>query len=70
MTPYYDPLLAKIVAHGAHRDAAITSMRRALTGLIIEGIHTNIGLHQRIMDNAQFQAGEVDTDFLARVLLP
>lgn len=68
ITPYYDPLLAKIVAHGATRDEAIARMRAALAATTIEGLHTNIQLHQQILDNAQFQAGQVDTGFLMQLL--
>lgn len=64
ITPYYDPLLAKIVAHGATRKDAIRRMQQALSNITIEGIHTNIALHRTIMEHPQFQAGNVDTTFL------
>ncbi|MDH3601887.1 MAG: acetyl-CoA carboxylase biotin carboxylase subunit [Candidatus Tectomicrobia bacterium] len=68
ITPYYDPLLAKIIAHGSNREAAICRMQSALADTLIEGLHTNLTLHQQILDHPQFQAGAVDTDFLMRML--
>lgn len=68
ITPYYDPMLAKVTTHGGDRGEAIARMRQALSGLTIEGLHTNITLHQQIMDNADFQAGQVTTDFLSQAL--
>jgi acetyl-CoA carboxylase biotin carboxylase subunit len=70
ITPYYDPMLAKVIAHGTDRRQAITRMRQALSEVVIEGIVTNTALHRHIMDNAQFQAGEVDTTFLFTALSP
>lgn len=71
ITPYYDPLLAKIIAHGCTRAAAIRRMQSALANTRIDGLYTDIAsLHQQIMDHPQFQAGAVDTDFLMRMLNP
>jgi acetyl-CoA carboxylase biotin carboxylase subunit len=70
VTPYYDPLLAKLITYGEHRAQAIAGMRQALAELMIDGIVSNIALHQRIMDNAAFQAGEITTDFLSNTLHP
>lgn len=66
ITPYYDPMLAKITTHGSDRDKAISRMRQALSDLTLEGLHTNVSLHQQIMDHADFQAGHVATDFLTK----
>jgi acetyl-CoA carboxylase biotin carboxylase subunit len=49
---------------------AIRRMQSALANTRIDGLHTNIALHQQIMDDPQFQAGAVDTDFLMRMLNP
>ncbi|ETX09060.1 MAG: hypothetical protein ETSY2_01750 [Candidatus Entotheonella gemina] len=68
ITPYYDPMLAKVTAHGRDRGEAIGRMRQALSALTIEGLHTNVTLHRQIMDHADFRAGHVATDFLAKVL--
>jgi acetyl-CoA carboxylase biotin carboxylase subunit len=64
--PYYDSLIAKLVVHGKDRHEAIRRMRRALEMFIIEGISTSIPVHQKIMDDADFQAGNFDTHFLSR----
>jgi acetyl-CoA carboxylase biotin carboxylase subunit len=65
--PYYDSLVAKLITFGTSRDEAIARMRRALDMFVIEGIYTTIPLHQRIMDHPDFLAGQLDTNFLARL---
>jgi acetyl/propionyl-CoA carboxylase alpha subunit len=65
VTPYYDPLLAKVITSGENRAQAISRMRQTLTDLVIDGIVSNIALHQHIMDNASFQAATLTTDFLS-----
>jgi acetyl-CoA carboxylase, biotin carboxylase subunit len=64
--PYYDSLIAKVIAHGADREEAMARMRRALEMFIVEGIHTTIPLHQRIFRDEEFQRGEFDTKFMER----
>jgi acetyl-CoA carboxylase biotin carboxylase subunit len=64
--PYYDSLIAKIIAHGHDRAEAIARMRNALGGFIVEGIKTTIPLHKRILTDPDFMAGEFDTHFLER----
>ena len=64
--PYYDSLVAKLIAYGNDREEAIRRMQRALSMFIVEGIHTSIPLHQRIMAEADFQAGRFDTNFIKR----
>jgi acetyl-CoA carboxylase biotin carboxylase subunit len=64
--PYYDSLVAKLIAHGHDRAEAIARMRRALEMFVVEGIYTTIPLHQRIMNDPDFIAGKMDTTFLAR----
>jgi acetyl-CoA carboxylase biotin carboxylase subunit len=64
--PYYDSLLAKLIAHGADRTEAIARMRRALDMFVVEGIYTSIPLHKRILEHPEFAAGAIDTGFLAR----
>jgi acetyl-CoA carboxylase biotin carboxylase subunit len=66
--PYYDSLVAKLIAYGADRDEAIRRMQRALGMFIIEGIHTSIPLHQRILADPDFQAGRFDTNFVKRFM--
>ncbi|MEP7355490.1 MAG: acetyl-CoA carboxylase biotin carboxylase subunit [Acidobacteriota bacterium] len=64
--PYYDSLIAKLIAHGGTREEAITRMRRALQMFVVEGVLTSIPLHLRILDHPDFQAGKIDTSFLVR----
>jgi acetyl-CoA carboxylase biotin carboxylase subunit len=64
--PYYDSLMAKLIAHGADRTEAIARMQRALDMFVVEGIHTAIPLHKRILSHPDFLAGRIDTGFLAR----
>jgi acetyl-CoA carboxylase biotin carboxylase subunit len=65
--PYYDSLLAKLIAYGRDRTEAIVRMRRALEMFVVEGIYTTIPLHQRILADPEFIAGKVDTNFVARM---
>jgi acetyl-CoA carboxylase biotin carboxylase subunit len=67
--PNYDSLVAKLLVHQATRAEALACMRRALGEFIVEGIHTTIGLHREIMQHPDFEAGQVDTTFIERVLL-
>jgi acetyl-CoA carboxylase, biotin carboxylase subunit len=62
---HYDPLLSKLVAHGADRDQAIARMARAVAEYRIVGIRTTLPLFARVLRNAAFRAGEYDTSFLA-----
>jgi acetyl-CoA carboxylase biotin carboxylase subunit len=64
VTPYYDPMIAKLVVFGATRQQAIERSSRALSSFVVEGIKTNIPLHLRIVQDADFIAGAVDTSFL------
>jgi acetyl-CoA carboxylase biotin carboxylase subunit len=66
ITPYYDSLVAKLIAHGKDREEAIQRMKRALDLFVVEGIHTSIPLHKRIMNDADFVAGDFDTNFIKR----
>jgi acetyl-CoA carboxylase, biotin carboxylase subunit len=66
--PYYDSLIAKLITHGADRQEAIMRMHRALEMFIVEGIHTTIPLHRRIMQDEDFKAGNFDTKYLERLL--
>ena len=64
--PYYDSLIAKVVAHGQNRDEAIRRMARTLDMFILDGVATSIPVHRRIMADADFRAGKFDTHFLER----
>ena len=62
--PHYDPLVAKLIVHAPTRPQAIAKMRRALSETIIEGIRTNIALHQRILEHPAFEEGRLSTRFV------
>jgi acetyl-CoA carboxylase, biotin carboxylase subunit len=64
--PYYDSLLAKVIAYGNTRDEALARMGQALDSFIIEGVHTTIPFLARIIRHPEFVAGQVDTKFLER----
>jgi acetyl-CoA carboxylase biotin carboxylase subunit len=66
--PYYDSLIAKLIAHGHDRAEAIARMRGALDGFVVEGIKTTIPLQKRIIASPDFAAGKFDTHFLERQL--
>jgi acetyl-CoA carboxylase, biotin carboxylase subunit len=66
--PYYDSLIAKVIAHGEDRATAIARMRNALSEMVVEGIKTNAPLHQEIFGHAAFQQGGVDIHYLERRL--
>ena len=64
--PYYDSLVAKLIAYGDSRAEAIARMRRALEMFVVEGIKTSIPLQRKIMMDKDFTAGRLDTHFLDR----
>jgi acetyl-CoA carboxylase, biotin carboxylase subunit len=66
--PYYDSLIAKLVVRGKDRAEAISRMSRALEMFIVEGIHTTIPLHRKILADPEFRAGHTDTTFIERFL--
>jgi acetyl-CoA carboxylase biotin carboxylase subunit len=66
--PHYDSLIGKVIAHGETRDAAIARVRNALAEMVIEGIKTNVALHQEIFNHAAFQKGGLDIHYLERRL--
>jgi len=67
VSPYYDSLIAKLIAHGQDRSEAIARMKGALDGFVVEGIKTSIPLHKRILADPEFVAGKFDTGFLDRM---
>ncbi len=64
--PHYDSLIAKLITYGKTRDEAIARMRRALTEFVVTGIKTTIPLHQKILENPEFQAGDYTIHWLER----
>ncbi len=70
ISPYYDSMIAKLIARGKTRGEAILRMRRALESFVIEGIHTNISLQQKIVADEDFVRGKISTAFMERFLEP
>lgn len=66
--PYYDSLIAKIIAYGETREVALARMRNALEETVIEGIRTNVPLHQDILRGSSFQKGLVNIHYLEKWL--
>ncbi|TXD36414.1 acetyl-CoA carboxylase biotin carboxylase subunit [Lujinxingia vulgaris] len=66
VTPYYDPLIAKLIVHATDRSAAIEKMKGALTEMEIGGLTTNLSMHIDLMDDADFQAGDIHTGWLEK----
>ena len=62
--PYYDSMIAKLIAVAQTREEAIKTMHRALSEYVIEGIKTTIPFHLQLMENEQFQSGNFTTKFL------
>jgi acetyl-CoA carboxylase biotin carboxylase subunit len=70
VSPYYDSLIAKVMAHGRTRDEALARMRRTLEMTVIEGIHTTVPMHLKVLADPDFQAGRISTAFMDRFLSP
>ena len=66
--PHYDSLIAKLIAHAETRELALARMATALAEIVIEGVKTNIPLHQRLLDDAAFIAGGTDIHYLQNKL--
>jgi acetyl-CoA carboxylase biotin carboxylase subunit len=66
--PYYDSMIGKLVAHGETRASALARMRTALEEMVIEGIKTNIRLHQDIMADSGFASGGTNIHYLEKKL--
>lgn len=67
VTPFYDPMIGKIIVHDETREAAIRKMVEVLDGIEVEGITTNLTLLQRIMRAEQFTSGNYTTNFLEEI---
>ena len=64
ITPHYDPMIAKLIAHGGDRDEAIARCVKALRAVAIEGIHSNVPFLIRTLQHPAFAAGDVHTGFV------
>ncbi|CAB3646439.1 Biotin carboxylase [Trinickia soli] len=67
--PYYDSLLAKVIAWGHNREEALARMHRAISEMRIDGVKTTLPFHLALLRNAQFRRGDVHTKFVEDVLL-
>ncbi len=65
--PYYDSLIAKLIAFGTTREEALARLKRALDEFVIEGVKTTIPFHQKLIAHPDFISGNFDTGFLDRV---
>ena len=66
ITPYYDPMIAKLIVHGATRDEAVARMRSALADYHVAGVHTNIEFLHRLMGVPSFVEARLDTALIER----
>jgi acetyl-CoA carboxylase, biotin carboxylase subunit len=66
--PYYDSLMAKVIAHAPDRACAVARLRHAIASTRIVGVHTNLPFHDAVLADPEFQAGGFDTGFVARLL--
>ncbi|MDR9436468.1 MAG: acetyl-CoA carboxylase biotin carboxylase subunit [Thiohalophilus sp.] len=66
--PYYDSMIGKLIAHGEDRNTALARMRIALSEVVVEGIKTNIPLHQELIRDANFRAGGTNIHYLEKLL--
>jgi 3-methylcrotonyl-CoA carboxylase alpha subunit len=69
VTPYYDPMVAKVITFGATRHGAILTLDRVLAETEIEPLVTNLDFLRRVLAHESFRAGQYDTDFVARLLI-
>lgn len=68
ISPHYDSMIAKIIAHGSDRAQAIARLKQALNDLVVEGVKTTTPLHLRVLENEEFLSGAYDTTTLTRML--
>lgn len=68
ITPYYDSMISKLIAHGSDREDAINKMKWALSEFIVEGVDTNIDFQLEIIKNSDFRSGNYDIGFLNRYM--
>ena len=64
MPPFYDSMLGKLIVHGRDREEAIVRGLRALDLFVVEGVHTTIPMHKRILSDDVFRSGKISTRFM------
>lgn len=67
--PHYDSMIAKLIVHGNSRNECLMRLRRALGEFVVGGIETTIPLHQRLVENTDFQNGDYDIRWLEKTML-
>ena len=68
ITPYYDSMISKLIAHGSDREDAINKMKWALAEFIVEGVDTNIEFQLEMITRPEFRNGSYDIGFLNRYM--
>ena len=68
VTPFYDPMIAKVIAHGETRDEALDLLSQSLVASIVAGPRTNLGFLRRLVDDPDFRAVRFDTGLIDRKL--
>jgi 3-methylcrotonyl-CoA carboxylase alpha subunit len=68
VTPFYDPMIAKVIAHGANRDEALDRLSAALGETVVAGPRTNVAFLKALCDASEFRTGPFDTGFIDRNL--
>jgi len=68
ISPYYDSLMGKIIAHGTDRPGTLEQLRRAIAATRLSGVASNLSLHAKVLADPEFEAGGVDTGFLPRLI--
>jgi len=66
VTPYYDPMIAKLIAHGETREVAIDDLAKACAEVQVWPVKTNAGFLARLLEDGDFRAGDVDTGLIGR----
>jgi acetyl-CoA carboxylase biotin carboxylase subunit len=67
VTPFYDPLLAKLCVHGADRAQALARAKAAIGAFEISGIKTNLEFHADLLASGEFSSGDYDTSLVSRL---
>jgi acetyl-CoA carboxylase biotin carboxylase subunit len=67
VTPFYDPLLAKLCVHGADREQALERARKAVAAFTIKGPKTNLAFHAELLTSPEFVSGDYDTSLISRL---
>jgi acetyl-CoA carboxylase biotin carboxylase subunit len=67
VTPYYDPLLAKLCAWGPDRESALTRVRAAVAAFRIEGLKTNLSFFMELLDEPTFVSGDYNTGIIEKM---